>query len=104
MINKSIILIDILEFSLNHSKNHTCTRTENVSIIRVWQTPSKYGKYHTSVFIIYYKVNFFKVRKLRVKSIKKKLKNVLITYAFVCIRMKKNVCLYIRVYYVLWDS
>ena len=36
--------------------------------------------YHTFVFIIYYKV---KKKSFKVKKYKKKLKNVLITYAFV---------------------
>ena len=69
--------------------------------------PSKYGKYHTFfVFVIYYKVKNlkkFKVRKLKIrKSVQKKHKNVFIKYAFSFIRMKTNVCLCIRVYYVLY--
>ena len=78
--------------SMNHTY-HTRIR------IREYCNPSSMVMY--SLFTI--KVFFFEVpKKVKVKSVKKREhKNVLITFVFVCIRMKKNVCQCIRVYYVL---
>ena len=64
-------------------------------------TPSKYDKYHTFVFVIYFKVKlFFKVRMLKVKKVKKVKKNTQVcshnmhirsqTYAKECLQMHSS--------------
>ena len=51
---------------IEYRMNHMCIR------IQVWETTSKYDKYHTFVFIIYYKVNlFFQSKKVKVNNVKK---------------------------------
>ena len=73
----------------------------------LWFQSFEYGKHPRSIVntILLYSLFsirwFFKGTKVKVKSVKKKHKNVLITYAFVYIRLEKNVCQCIRVYYVL---
>ena len=40
--------------------------------IQVYETPLKYGKYHTYVLIIYYKETFLRDKKVIVKNVKRK--------------------------------